>query len=138
MNTTNELESAIRNTRQPELTLAVLNQLGGIDDELPGTLEDIASHSADAGWVGFTYYSDTLAFFKANKRAIMKRLEEDADNFGQDVLEMVARFGCLKDLHLAPYEISEAMNGRGGDAEFVQNALAWYALEEIAHELTNA
>lgn len=125
----------IQKSRQPHLSEAVIEQLG--DDE---SLPDIASHSADAGWNGFTYYKDTVAFFKANRRAICARLREDAQEFGiGTALEMLKGFNCLKGRWDADMEDS-AMRCLSGAAitdadDTVANALAWYALEEIAREL---
>lgn len=98
-------------------------------------LEDIARNSADAGWTGFTYTADTVAFFKRNKSEIMARAVADSGDFGTDTLEMIAGFQCLKSLGLEGWAVSEALNGRGDDADTVRNAMAWYALEEIAREL---
>lgn len=126
------------NTRQPSLTSAVLAQLGiELDEEGKSTLEDIASHSADAGWSGFSYYSDTCAFFAANKADIIDRLKEDAKEFGMDPLAMVAGFGCLKDLKLDGMAIADAIysSEESENRDTIQNALAWYALEEVAREL---
>lgn len=127
----------VNSTRQPSLTAAVLEQLGGDSDETRNTLREVAEHSADAGWTGFTYYSDTLAFFAANKAAIIARLKEDGVEFGQDPLAIVAGFGCLKGLKLSHTDIAEAIYRPGESEHFqtVRNALAWYALEEIAREL---
>lgn len=128
MKTTQQKKAS--DTRQPKLTRAVIRQLGGTD-----SLLDIASHSADAGWSGFTYYTDTVAFFRRNRAAIMARAEEDAKEYGQDMLTMIAGFVCLRDSKLGAWELAQALNGRGEMADIVQNAMAWYALEEIAREL---
>ncbi len=119
-------------TRQPKLTRAVIRQLGGRE-----SLHDIATHSADAGWPGFTYYRDTCEFYKRNKKDIIARANQDSDEFGCDMLEMIAGFGCLKDMKLKPFEVAQAIEGRGDNdnVDLVHNALAWYALEEVAREM---
>lgn len=120
----------VEDTRFPRMTRAILRRL---DRE---TLEDVARHSADAGWAGFTYYTDTLAFYKAHKADILKLAEDIASDFGQDMLAMIAGFGCLKRDGLSATEIAEALfSGRGECATTVRNAMAWFALEETAREL---
>lgn len=123
----------VEDTRQPKLTRAVLRR---VDRE---QLEDVARHGADAGWPGFTYYSDTVAFYKAHKAEILARAEEDAKEFGQDMIEMVRGFRCLGNNSkpdYSPTEIGEALfSGRGECADLIRNAMAWYALEEVAREL---
>lgn len=112
------------------MTRAILRRL---DRE---TLEDVARHSADAGWSGFTYYADTLAFYKAHKADILALAQSMAEDFGQDMLEMIAGFGCLKNDKLTATDIGEALfSGRGESATTVRNAMAWFALEETAREL---
>lgn len=117
-------------TRQPKLTSAVIRKLGGRD-----RLEDIVNHGASGGFSGFTYYTDTLAFFKAYKAEIMARLTEDAKEYGMGMLEMVAGFNCLKADKLSADQVAAAIHEETEDSTNVQNALAWYALEEIAREL---
>jgi len=120
----------VQDTRYPRLTRAILRRL---DRE---TLEDVARNSADAGWNGFTYYADTVAFFKAHKADILDLAKQNADDFGQDMLEMIAGFGCLKNDKLSATDIGEALfSGRGDHALTVRNAMAWFALEEVAREL---
>lgn len=122
-------------TRQPELTRAVIKQLGGGDDALQN-LEDVARHGANAGWSGFTYYSDTCAFFGRNKKYIIDRLKQDAEDMGEEVFTMVAGFGYLTGHKLSSMDIAESIfNNRGEHTETIRNALAWYALEEIAREM---
>ncbi len=122
----------VENTRFPRLTRAVLRR---VDRE---TLEDVARHSADAGWSGFTYYSDTVAFFKAHKADILAMAKSDAEQFGVDMLSMILGFGCLSGSSpkYTVDEIAEALYaGRGDNANVIRNAMAWYALESIAREL---
>jgi 3-deoxy-D-manno-octulosonate 8-phosphate phosphatase (KDO 8-P phosphatase) len=71
-------------TRQPSLTRAVIRKLGGTE-----SMPDIVNHGASGGFSGFTYYADTVAFYKRHKADIMKRAEGDASDFGTDVLAIV-------------------------------------------------
>jgi hypothetical protein len=111
-----------------------------ISEETMQTLSDIASHSADAGWHGFTYYSDTVDFAWNNKHAIRALCREYAGEFGTSVAEMIQNFGCIG----KEYGIDE-INAvyftdikRENDDIFdvVWNALAWFALEETARKIT--
>jgi hypothetical protein len=117
-------------TRSPKLTRAVLRALGGRD-----SLEDICRHGISGGFAGFTYYADTLAFFKRNKADIMALAESQAEELGTDMLTMIAGFNCLKNEKLTGWQICQALNGKGDDVTNVQNAMAWYGAEEVAREL---
>ena len=95
---------------------AVIDQLGENEEEAAETLRDVASHGADAGFPGFTYYSDTGNFYSAHKALIWEALAEDAEDFGYDsVTDFVASF-----------------NTKAHDATQFENLLAWYALERVA------
>ena len=117
-----------KQTSQPKLTRAVIRQLGGTD-----YLADAMNHGADSGFPGFTYYKDTVPFFRRNRAEIIARLESDAANFGEDLLSMLAGFRCLKGV--PTLDLARGIDGRGEYATQVQNGLAWYALEEVAREL---
>lgn len=123
----------VQDTRFPRLTRAILRRL---DRE---QLEDVARHGADGGWSGFTYYSDTCAFYKAHKADILKLAEEMASDLGEDMLNMISHFRSLSNNNKPDYsqtEIAEALySGRGECADMIRNAMAWFALEEIAREL---
>ena len=132
----------ISETSNPTLTRAVIRQLGGRDD-----LEDVASPDhggAEAGYVGFTYYSDTIPFFERQRKNILAVLED----FRDDPDAIVMRFPCLrlsKDDHEEWRTYRSAVNrllysNRKVDwdkQEEVQvaNALAWMALEHVAQEM---
>ncbi len=60
------LTPKVNDTRFPRLTAAIRRRLT-LDQ-----LRDVASHGADAGWAGFTYYTDTLRFFSDHKKDILK------------------------------------------------------------------
>lgn len=131
---------------------SIVSRLGGWR-EAQGDLESIAEHGADAGWSGFTYYNETLSFFKAHKKAILAIVAEMADQCGQGMLETVQSFwrlthtvdnGCAGYVHhmQAPdysvEEIADAIyTGRGDGADIIKNALVWFTLEEVANRYEN-
>jgi hypothetical protein len=123
----------VEDTRFPRLTRTILRHL---DRE---RLEDVARHGADAGWSGFTYYHDTIAFYKAHKGDILKLAEQMAGELGEDTLAMISHFRCLSNKGNPDFtqtEIAEALySGRGDNAGMIRNALSWFALEEVAREL---
>lgn len=124
-------------TRFPRLTRAILRRLNREE------LADVARNSADAGWSGFTYYNETNAFYKAHKADILVLAQQSANDLGEDMLAMIAGFGCLssgqhpnRKPNYSQTEIAEALySGRGDAATYVRNAMAWFALEEVAREL---
>lgn len=120
----------VSETRQPSLTRAVIRHIGERE-----TLEDVARHSADAGWAGFTYYNDTVEFARKHKAEILERASEDAKEYGMEgVISFLAGFGCLKGY--TQEQIADGLyNPKSEDRTTIYNALAWYALEEIAREL---
>lgn len=117
------------------LVRAVIRQIGGwqkFKDRAP----DVTNCGANRGFSGFVYYRDTVPFFKRNKTAIMSLAKDMASDLGQDVYEMIAGFNCLK---TDSGTVAEAIhNPRTDDPEQVRNALAWFALEEVARAYCDA
>lgn len=63
----------------------------------------------------------------------MESVESLANDLGEDTLAMVGGFNCLKGYGLTSHEIAVALyQSRGDCCEQIQNALAWFALEEVA------
>ena len=133
------------------LTNAVIEQLGFEeleDEELKSTLEDITNNGADGGFGGFIYYSETNKFARENMNLIMDQVKELADALGETPLEMISGFRCLKpgigEDKLDPLEIASIIYERtspesqaDGTETVVLNALAWFALEEVARDQIN-
>lgn len=118
------------------LIKAVRRQLASENkQEFRDTLSDVARHGADVGWHGFTYYSETCAFWRKNKEEIISLLYEDSENFGAGILEMVKGFNCLNGLYSVD-EIGAVIYG-GEENTDIENALAWYALESVAFAMEN-
>jgi hypothetical protein len=117
-----------------KLIRAVVRQLGD-----RSYLEDIVNHGADAGFPGFTYYSDTEPFWKRNRKEITALVMSMASDLGENPAEMVAKFGCLKidphDFVEMPNVYAALSNGQPDDDSTVPNALAWFALEEVARAM---
>ena len=123
------------------LKTAVLEQLSidtdNITEEDTGMLEDIANNEADAVWVGFTYYSDTVTFYADNKSDIIDLASEYAEMFGSTMSEMIAGFGCVNE---TAAEVEQCLIEGEGDENYtsIANALAWFALEEVARAVSEA
>ncbi len=114
------------------LVRAVSRQIGGWES-FTNYAEDIQNNGADGGFCGFIYYRDTLAFFRRNRTAIMEMTEQMADDLGEGMLKMIASFNCLRSDELTEDDIAKALyTSKGDDAACIQNAMAWFALEEVA------
>lgn len=113
-----------------KLIRATVRQIGGLE-EFKERAQDVTNHGAAGGFIGFTYYADTITFTKRNKAAIVDMLSALADDLGENTLSCLAGFNCLKD-----YTVEEVADGlynpRSDHRTAVYNALAWFALEEVA------
>lgn len=122
------------------LAPAVLAQLGDCDDVIQSAI-DAANHGADGGFGGFTYYVDTCAFTTANRAAIAATVEDMADQLGNTPFEMLRAFGC-GDVSWKDSNLSAALYGGAGadpdEVEAIENALAWFALEEVGRAIADA
>lgn len=144
------------------LQQAVIDQINDDDQEYAlDVLKDVSNHGAQGGFSGFTYFSDTVQFFDDNRSLILSHLADLADDMGESAASLVGTFGALKSyrlehlnnkLHQINYgrpapsalrkEIDAILMGLpldDYDAHYIQmikNVLAWYALEEVARELT--
>lgn len=105
-------------------------------------LADVASHGADGGVSGFIYCSETVAFWKKYRPEIMDMLEALADDLREEPACIVGAFMCLKyyDYETRTWTDKEGRDavyktlygGRKDTDDYVANALAWFALEEVA------
>lgn len=110
---------------------AVVKQVGGWQ-AFQEIASDVANYGANAGWVGFTYYTDTVAFTKRHKQAIIAFAEQEADSFSEDgIISFLSGFNCLKGE--TQNDIADGLhNPKSDNRTTVYNALAWYCLEEVA------
>lgn len=121
------------------LAPAVLRQLGHgrITREAIDAAIEAGRHGADAGWPGFTYTRDTVAFVRRRRSAIVECIEHAALELDNPV-SLVLGFKCLpKDVaetHVAATLYGSGQHG-GWASEQVLNALAWFALEEVGRAI---
>ena len=118
------------------LAVAVIEQLGGWDDNTASTLIDVANNGADRGFSGFIYFSDTCDFTTRHRQAIADAVEEMAEELGEDPIRMVQGFRCVDDATTKDVAIALYVDGSHkdeGNVVLVENALAWFALEEVGH-----
>ena len=115
------------------LRKAVINQLGGLEI-FKQSFKDITRHGADSGFNGFKYYTDTTAFFKRNRRSILAHLDAICFDIGEDRISVLKSWRCLN--HLTSDEIARGLyeGGKSDEVTAVQNALAFFALEEVSHD----
>ena len=120
------------------LKKAVLKQMGITEKEFKQNISDY--RDASYGISGFIYYSETHEFTMNNQKYIINLLEELADEFGQEVGEMVNGFGVFrgemdyqnkKDLYSF---LSGSKNVEQGQ---ITNVLAWLCVEHLAFLLDN-
>ena len=123
----------IENTNIPASFIrAVSRQIGGWES-FTESAEDIRNHGAGGGVSGFTWYTDTVKFYRNNRKTILAVAESMADDLGEDLLSLVAGFNCLRQYKLTNNEVAQALYMSKGDMlDQVQNAMAWFALEETA------
>lgn len=107
------------------LRSAVIDQIGGD----VAALADVAEHGANTGTTGFTYYSDTVEFFDANRGAILDLVKETASEMGESLIPFIRSFGCID----ATEDEVCGVLWEGVDDAPVKNGLAWFALEAVAH-----
>ena len=109
---------------------------GGAFKELSSEFENCTEHGANIGFHGFIYYSDTITFFRANRKDIVNHMENTAAEFGTDIISMVQGFGIFRHSEKpTTAEIGKALWGSAHhwrDLISLYNVFAWYALEEIA------
>ena len=104
--------------------------------ELSGVFKKCSEKGADSGFSGFYYYSETAAFFMANRQDIVRHMENKAAEMGTDIFSMVQGFGVFSNSEKPTLtEVGKALwdSKKIPDLMPLYNVFAWYALEEIAH-----
>lgn len=117
------------------LKRAVMRQFGD-SESFYASVADIANHGASGGVSGFIYYSDTVNFTKRNKSKIMQTLTELSNDMGESIISLLSHWQCLRGM--SQCEIMGGLyNPKSDNKTAVYNALAWYALEDVANYIYN-
>ena len=113
-----------------------LNGSQALASQLSSILLDCSKHGADIGISGFMYYKDTAAFFRENRKDIVRHMENAAEEMGTDVISMVQGFAVFRyGPKPAVSEVGKALwaKFRRAGLASLYNVFAWYVLEELAH-----
>lgn len=123
-----------------KLVFPVKNQLSAeTKEEFFEILENVGRCSAGAcgGFTGFIYYTETVDFWRKNRKKIMDYASQAAEELGENTLSMVRQFNCLKG-DWTEDEIGRALYGNFDEKLFIiYNAMAWFALEEVAYRFSD-
>jgi len=119
-------------SERPEYKTLINGVLAKID--YPHDIENCNSHGADVGIGSFIYYNETHAFAMRYRKLIVKLLTEQAEEFGQEVVQMVSGFGVFRKSPMDNEDKMELYKYIGGgkcEQSTITNLMAWYALEEV-------
>ena len=111
---------------------AVIKQFGGWENFKESAV-DVSYHGAGCGFPGFTYYSDTVKFYKDNRMQINLLACDLAEQIGENVISLISGFNYLD---VTDEEIQQFLFMADMDDDVytcIANALAWLALEEVCH-----
>ena len=89
------LKALIDNSSMSEkLVKATVRQFGGIN-VVKQVCQDLSNHGIDGGFIGFTYYTDTVKFAESNLKDIITFGRKMASELGTTLQEMLEGFKCL-------------------------------------------
>jgi hypothetical protein len=104
------------------------------------SVEDVVNHGIDGGFNGFIYYNDTHNFAMKHRKLIVKLLEEEADELGEDVVKMVSNFGVFRTSPMDnddKKELYKYLGGGRNQQSTITNLMAWFAAEEVCRWFVN-
>lgn len=113
------------------LVRAVKNQMGlGVADFFRELSE---VRYAAQGVTGFIYYSETVWFWRKNRKLITDMMKDLAESMGEGLVESVMNYVQVKKDGWAEEEVAMALYGNYNDElDQIYNIFAWGALEEVA------
>lgn len=116
------------NSEYKTLINAVINNIG-LD-----SVSDVNNHGINGGFSGFIYYSETHAFAMRYRKMIVKLLEQQADEMGEEVVAMVSNFGVFRNSEMDNDDRKDLYKYLGGgrpEQGTITNVMAWFAAEEV-------
>lgn len=114
---------------------AVIKQLDGTE-----SINDINNHGINGGYNGFIYHIETHAFAIKHRKQIIDMLEQQADDFGQEIVEMVSGFNVFRQSKMDNEDRKDLYKFLGGgkcEHGTITNLMAWYAAEEVCRLFDN-
>ena len=105
--------------------------------ELSGILLDCSNHGANIGFTGFSYYSDTVKFFKKHQIDIVSHLEKTAVKLGVDLISFILNFKEFRtsDDPPTPSNVGKALWDKSKtypELTELYNAFSWYTLKQLS------
>jgi len=122
------------NSEYKTLINAVINRIG-LD-----AVNDVNNCGMAAGFSGFTWHSDTHTFAMRYRKLIVKLLEQQAEDLGEDIVSMVASFGYFRNNKMDNEDKKELYKYLGGgrnEQSTITNLMAWFAAEEVCRMFDN-
>ena len=122
------------NSTYKTLINAVINRIG-LD-----SVQDVNNHGIDGGYNGFIYYTDTHSFAMRYRKLIVRLLEEQAEQLGEEVVSMVSNFGVFRRSAMDNEDRKELYKYLGGgkcEQSTITNLMAWFAAEEVCRMFEN-
>ena len=111
-----------------KLINAVVNRVGKY------CINDINNNGIDGGYNGFIYYNETVKFANYYRKLIIELLENDAESFGTDIIEMVGNFGVFRNNKMDiddKKDLYRFLSGVKCQETTIPNLMAWYAAETV-------
>lgn len=99
-----------------------------------GCVRGVNERGAVCGFGGFVCCADTCAFARKHQRKIIELLEMDAKTFGQEIVEMVSRFGAFRKSPMTNddrRELYRFLSGAKCKDTTIPNLMCWYAVETV-------
>lgn len=122
------------NSEYKTLINAVISRIG------MDSVNDVNNHGINGGFSGFIYYSETHAFAMRHRKDIVKLLNEQAGQMGEEVVKMVSGFGVFRNSPMDNEDRQELYRYLGmGRCEqsTITNLMAWFAAEEVCRMFEN-
>lgn len=94
-----------------KMATAVMEQLGGVDEDMLDTLDSL--NNGSDGYTGFIWYTDTCEFYHKNADIINASMSEQSEEFGLGLIEMIKDFGGVQG-NYSYDEIGKAIYGSYG------------------------
>lgn len=119
-----------------KLIKAVKCQTGKDWEGFQDLLRNIAAYTRGevGGFRGFILTSRDVEFWRQNRKIITECLNDLAFSLGENTLQMVMKFGGIKDGDFSEDEVRHALYGPyNSDLDWICNVLAKFALEEVAN-----